>query len=190
MNWITTLNSGSLEVSILRGDDSDAMNGNAVMYDVGKILTLGGAPNYGTGVASARAYVIDLNGPAVSVQRTGSMNFARSICNSVVLPNGEVVVVGGQSSVVLFSDNNAVLEAEIWNPWTGRFTALSKMRIPRTYHSVALLMKDGRVWVAGQCIDKLTRLPGVSPVLLILTSKQQVEVYVVIVLSIIWILRY
>ena len=30
----------------MRGDDSHAMNGNAVMYDVGKILTVGGAPAY------------------------------------------------------------------------------------------------------------------------------------------------
>ncbi len=32
-----------------RGTDPNAMNGNAVMYDAvnGKVLTLGGAPNYG-----------------------------------------------------------------------------------------------------------------------------------------------
>jgi galactose oxidase len=39
--------------------------------------------------------------------------------------------------------------AEIWDPATEKFTVLAKMAVPRTYHSVALLMRDGRVFVAG-----------------------------------------
>jgi hypothetical protein len=150
MHWITTAGSGSLVASISRGDDTDAMNGNAVMYDIGKLLTIGGAPNYDAGVASQRAYMVDINGSEATVQRTANdLQFPRALLNAVVLPNGEVIVIGGQTSVKLFSDDNAVLEAEIWNPSTGRFTTLSRMYEPRNYHSVALLMKDGRVWVAG-----------------------------------------
>ena len=57
MHWITTAGNGSLMPSVLRGDDDDAMNGMAVMYDIGKILTLGGAVNYSSGPASNRAYL-------------------------------------------------------------------------------------------------------------------------------------
>jgi galactose oxidase len=149
MNWITTSGNGSLAASIQRGDDDDAMNGNAVMYDIGKILTIGGAKNYANGAASKRAYVIDVNGSEATVKRTKDMQFARALLNSVVLPNGEVVVIGGMTNVALFSDNNAVLEAEIWSPSTQSFKTLKKMNVPRTYHSVALIMQDGRVWVAG-----------------------------------------
>jgi galactose oxidase len=152
MHWITTTGGGSLVPSIQRGDDTDAMNGNAVMYDIGKILTIGGAQNYASGPASKRAYVIDIAGPAeATVRRTrNDMQFARSMANSVVLPNGEVVVIGGQTSVKLFVDDNRVLEAEIWNPATESFRTLSRpMLVPRTYHSVALLLPDGRVWVSG-----------------------------------------
>jgi galactose oxidase len=155
MHWITTAGNGTLVPSILRGDDTDAMNGNAVMYDVGKLLTIGGAKNYDDGPGSRRAYMIDINGAEATVKRTANdMQFARALINSVVLPNGEVVVIGGQSAVKLFTDNDAILEAEIWTPSTERFRTLTQMSIPRTYHSVALLLKDGRVWAAGTSWDE------------------------------------
>jgi galactose oxidase len=149
MHWITTTGNGSITASVQRGDDEDAMNGNAIMYDIGKILTLGGAKNYENGAVSNRAYIININGSEATVKRTDDMQFARALVNSVVLPNGEVVVVGGQTSVKLFSDDFHVLEAEIWSPRTETFRTLTRMRVPRTYHSVALLLKDGRVWAAG-----------------------------------------
>lgn len=136
--------------SIRRGDDSDAMNGSAVMYDIGKLLTVGGAQNYDSGPSSKRAYVIDINGAEATVRRTANdMQFARALVNTVVLPSGEVVVIGGQSAVKLFSDSDAILEAELWNPYTETFRTLTRMQIPRTYHSVAILLKDGRVFAGG-----------------------------------------
>lgn len=150
MHWIDTSGSGSVKDSVVRGDDTDAMNGNAVMFDTGKILTIGGAPNYDTGAASNRAYVIDVNDEAaVTVQRTGDMAHRQTLHNSVVLPTGAVVVIGGMPAVYLFSDRDAILDAEIWHPETGVFTKLSSMRIPRTYHSIAILLKDGRILAAG-----------------------------------------
>ena len=52
MHWIEIGGSGSITESIVRGNDNDAMNGNAVMYDVGKILTVGGAENYDDGFST------------------------------------------------------------------------------------------------------------------------------------------
>ena len=48
MNWYDTAGQGSVHAAGTRGDDTDAMNGNAVMYDAanGLILTVGGAPSY------------------------------------------------------------------------------------------------------------------------------------------------
>jgi galactose oxidase len=152
-HWIFTNALGMTVESQLRGDN-DAMSGNAVMYDVGKILTLGGAPNSSGGDSSRAAYMIDINVGSdlskVTIKRTGDMNSPRSLLNSVVLPSGEVVVIGGQVSPIKFSDVGAVFKAEIWNPRTEKFTELSTpMSIPRTYHSVAILGKDGRVITAG-----------------------------------------
>ncbi len=151
MNWISTAGNGSIIKSINRNDDPDSMNGNAVMYDIGKILTLGGAPNYDDSDATKHAHVIDINQGVgkVTVKRVADMHHARAFNNSVVLPSGEVVVVGGQSHAIIFTDTKSAYNAEIWNPKTEKFTELSAMKVPRNYHSIALLMNDGRIFVAG-----------------------------------------
>ena len=49
LNWFSTSGSGSFTPAGNRADDNHAMNGNAVMYDTGKILTIGGATAYQNG---------------------------------------------------------------------------------------------------------------------------------------------
>jgi len=157
-NWISTAGSGSITPAGNRGDSADAMNGNAVMYDIGKIVTLGGAIAYndfGSVVnvqATNRAYTIDISGGPnnpVGFARTSDMAYARSFSNSVVLPDGKVLVVGGQQHPQPFTDTGAVLSPELWDPATGNFTVMAPEAIPRTYHSVALLLPDGRVFSGG-----------------------------------------
>ena len=63
--------------------------------------------------------------------------------------SGEVVVIGGMATANIFSDEGAVLPAEIWNPETDTWRQLAAMQVPRTYHSFGLLMKDGRVLAGG-----------------------------------------
>jgi hypothetical protein len=77
------------------------------------------------------------------------MAYTRAMCNSVVLPSGEVVVFGGVPISRSFSDTNAVLAVELWDPSSGLFSSLAPMQVPRNYHSIALLLKDGRVMTAG-----------------------------------------
>ena len=77
------------------------------------------------------------------------MAYARAFHNSVVLPNGQVMVIGGESYAVNFSDNTSVLVPELWDPATESFTALPPMSVPRNYHSVALLLPNARVLSAG-----------------------------------------
>ncbi|MGN7253085.1 galactose oxidase-like domain-containing protein [Arthrobacter sp. SAFR-014] len=148
MNWITTAGSGSISPAGPRSDSADAMSGDAVMYDIGKILTVGGAPVQENSIATARAYTIDINA-GVTVARTADMAVTRSFANGVALPDGQVLVVGGQGNPVPFTDTDARMAPEIWNPATGQWTTLAPMAIPRTYHSVALLLPDGRVFVGG-----------------------------------------
>ena len=159
MHWITTTGNGTIVPAGARSDSSDAMNGNAVMYDVGKILTVGGATAYQdvppaavNTQATRRAYVVDITagpGAPATTTRVSDMAYARAFCNSVVLPDGTVLVVGGQQHPQGFTDTGAVLSPELWNPATGTFTVLAPDVIPRTYHSVALLLPDGRVFSGG-----------------------------------------
>jgi Domain of unknown function (DUF1929) len=153
MTWYDTTGNGGLSSAGNRSDDGYAQNGNAVMYDRNKILTLGGANKYSEGVqASNRSYVIDLSaGSSVNpvVRKVGNLNLARGMHSSVVLPDGQVMTMGGMPKPVAFSDLNAVLTPEIWNPQSEQWRILANSQVPRTYHSVALLMPDARVISAG-----------------------------------------
>jgi galactose oxidase len=160
MNWITTTGTGTITSAGDRGTDPYSINGNAVLYDVGKILKVGGAPAYqqstGTTYATNSAYLIDISaGPGTTplVTQLTPMSYERAFSNSVVLPNGSVVVIGGQSIPQPFTDSAAILVPEIWNPATQQFSFLNPMQTPRTYHSTAILLPDGRVFVGGggQC---------------------------------------
>ncbi|KAG0651976.1 Galactose oxidase [Hyphodiscus hymeniophilus] len=153
MNWYGTSQSGSQSAAGNRASDGDSMNGNAVMYDAvgGKILTVGGAPDYDNSPATSNAHIITIGDPNTtpSVQTIGSMSYERAFANSVILPDGTVMVTGGQSLAEPFTDTDAILTPEIWNPATSSFTTVAPHTVPRTYHSVALLMLDGRVFTSG-----------------------------------------
>ncbi|MEU6065032.1 discoidin domain-containing protein [Streptomyces sp. NPDC047082] len=150
MNWITTTGAGTITAAGTRADSQDAMNGNAVAYDIDKLLTLGGATAYEKTKATNRAYTVDASGSGQPVSaRTGDMRFARAFSNSVVMPDGKVAVFGGQSYPVPFSDATSVMTSEIWDPATGTFTPAASMAVPRNYHSVANLLPDGRIFSGG-----------------------------------------
>jgi hypothetical protein len=75
----------------------------------------------------------------------------RTHCNAVLLPTGDVVVCGGLRDP---GDDPAaaVREIEIYHPFTNTWTtrpAPATAQVCRNYHSVAVLMPDGRVWMAG-----------------------------------------
>jgi YVTN family beta-propeller protein len=149
MSWIDTQGSGAVVPIGPRGDDTDAVTGITVMYDRGRILKAGGMSGIGgDNTASRAAYVIDVDGGA-SVRKVGAMHYARTFHNSVVLPNGQVAIVGGQTRGVGFSNDYAVLPAELFDPVSETFTVLPAMTRPRNYHSIAVLLPDGRVMSAG-----------------------------------------
>ncbi len=132
------------------GNESRLYN-TTVMYDIGKMLVAGGGEN-----TTSDASIMDLTGATPQLIATNPMINARSMQNSVVLPNGEVLVIGGNTSGVQFSDDGTVLEPEIWNPISEQWSAMARHDRPRNYHSTALLLKDARVLstgggLCGQC---------------------------------------
>jgi hypothetical protein len=146
--------------------------GSAVMYDVGKILYVGGGGNSGwrqapedakTGVPTATAEIIDLNQPSPAWQSTGSMAFPRRHMNATILPDGQVLATGGTrgGGFVDYSDADGVHAAEIWNPATGQWTTLASNSITRVYHSVSLLLPDGTVLhgSSGDAMDGTKQIP-------------------------------
>lgn len=153
MNWYGTGGGGSTKPAGTRAADSDSMNGNAVMYDAvaGKILSVGGAPDYQGGTATFNAHVITIGTPNTNAAATriNDMYFQRAFHNSVVMPDGKVFIVGGQVNPVPFSDDTAILTPEIWNPNGFHFVKAAPQASPRCYHSVALLLPDATIWSGG-----------------------------------------
>jgi galactose oxidase len=153
MIWYDADGTGAYSSAGTRADDTYAMNGSAVMYDRNKILTFAGASSYtGGGKTSARSYQIDIGAGAnvnPTVKRSGDMNFARAYQSAVLLPNGQVMASGGSAVATAFNDQDATLTPEVWNPSTEQWRTLAKAKVPRTYHSVAILMPDARVIAAG-----------------------------------------
>jgi Domain of unknown function (DUF1929)/Concanavalin A-like lectin/glucanases superfamily len=149
MHWITTTGAGTITAAGARGSSGDEMNGNAVLYDVDKIFTVGGAPDYQDSYATNVANIVNINGSTPTVTATAPMTYSRAFANSVVLPTGQIFTVGGESYAVPFSDETADLYPEMWNSSTGQWTVMAEEAEPRTYHSVAVLLPDGTVFSGG-----------------------------------------
>ena len=124
--------------------------GAAVMYEPDKVMKCGGQNVPHPTVATT--FVVDLKDanpqqpPKWMV--AGNMNFARKNHNLVILPDGNVLAVGGNT------DGNGagpVFAAEIFDPKSGKWSLQppSDITQPRMYHSTAILLHDGRVVSAG-----------------------------------------
>jgi galactose oxidase len=123
------------------------------MFDAvpGKILKRGGVQH---GPNEAIRTTAVFNGS--TWQAGPDMTFARQNHNSVALPNGQVLAVGGY----LYTDPDTqnppsygpVMRAETFDPASNEWTADPpgvEMTIPRWYDSTAGLLRDARVLAAG-----------------------------------------
>jgi Ca2+-binding RTX toxin-like protein len=124
-------------------NSGDRDYGNAVMYDSGKLALIGG------GYTTSAVEVIDLNAPAPTWRTVASMASPRRQHNSIILADGKVLVTGGNSTPVFSDAAGAVLAAELWDPATETWQTLAAQVKPRLYHSVSVLLPDGRVVSGG-----------------------------------------
>ncbi len=108
-----------------------------------RILRIGGTVS---GVVSADVQVAQADQPGPWLTPPAlRLNHPRHSANAVLLPSGEIFVVGGFTAPT--GNQSPELIPELWNgqawvdqpPQTG----------PRGYHSTAVLLPDGRVFVGG-----------------------------------------
>ncbi len=124
-----------------------------------KVLTLGGG-NVDTNVDANRyTDLIDLSQPNPTYTPgplipTGTLSDGtpetstqgKMYVSAVLLPNGQVFETGGG----LHDREDPVFEASMYNPATNTFTSgMATDPVPRTYHSSAFLLPDGRVMAVG-----------------------------------------
>ncbi|PYM78725.1 MAG: hypothetical protein DME09_22860 [Candidatus Rokuibacteriota bacterium] len=139
-SWEATVVAQALDVaaSTWTTIDPNAVDGGtAVMYLPGEVM------KSGTSMLNNEAVVSPV------WQQTASMAFPRAHHNLTLLPDGTVLVTGGGLTTAKVGASQAVYNAEVWSPATKTWTTLAKMQTPRLYHSIALLLPDGRVLIAG-----------------------------------------
>ena len=127
---------------------SPAPLGSTVMYQPGKILTSGGGDRAQTNASQTEAAVIDLTQPSPAWRSIAPMSYPRYEHNLTLLADGRVLSVGGSTTL----DQNAtdgIFVTEQWDPQTELWRSMTPTSDPRMYHSVALLLPDGRLLAAG-----------------------------------------
>jgi plastocyanin len=107
-----------------------------------RFLTVGGGDP-----ATADVAIVDMTAATPTFAPAPSANFARMHANAVILPDRTVHVSGG--SRIGEEPMTAELTSELYHPATGTWTVAAAATVPRLYHSVALLLPDGRVITAG-----------------------------------------
>lgn len=168
MNWYGTTGTGSQVAAGTRDNIDDAMCGIFVMYEAttsgAKVLSAGGSPDYTKSNANKRAHITSFNTPntKADARRVADMAYPRGFSNAVVLPDGTVLVTGGQLRSLVFTDDDGVLYPELFNPATETWKTLAPEAVPRNYHSVSILLPDGRVFSGGGGLCYLAKIGGNS----------------------------
>src|SRR6266851_3842667 len=134
--------------------------GNARTYGTSVLLSLTPANNYdpqviimgGHSPATNTTEIIDMGASSPAWQSGPNMSEPRIEMNAVILPDGRVLALGG--SVNDEDTSTASLNADLLGPDpknAGKyiFSSAGANAYPRLYHSVALLLPDATVWLAG-----------------------------------------
>jgi hypothetical protein len=149
--------SGTYDVTTVSGGSADYHHGSGFTSVVLPILP-GDLDNIwvlACGAASTEKINIKANNPAWGSAGTPPLAKARPHACAVLLPTGSVFLNAGEV------DGGPLTPAsELYHPainWDllkytdgqGQWEAIDTPLVKRGYHSVALLMPDGRVWIAG-----------------------------------------
>ena len=114
---------------------------------------------YNSGGTSRSSMILDASSGTPQYQLAAESSFPHMTGQALTLPTGEVLVIGGNSTG---SDTKGtpVMTPEIYSPSTNSWTSMANIERRRTYHSVAALLPDGRVWSAGSSFDEVQEPNG------------------------------
>ena len=110
-----------------------------------QVVVYGGKKQFASTTVSV-SQRIDLSSPKPAFTALTPMPQARTDMNSVLLPDGTILVVGGNGANEF---DDAYLQSLLYNPTTDTWTPMATQKYRRAYHSTAVLLPDGRVLSAG-----------------------------------------
>ncbi len=114
-----------------------------------KVMILGGGgfDMHSPAPALADTRIVDLKAPNPAYQAGPPLDHARMHVSATLLPDRTVLVSGGSGMEEMAEA--APDHAQIYHPAAGNWTHTGNVRVPRLYHSIALLTPDGKVITAG-----------------------------------------
>jgi hypothetical protein len=157
-------NPPTLSWSNVTAFSQDRVWGTAVLVPGGpdgshEVVQLGGTDRpLGDAVASAELFDERTNAWVPKTSGEFAMKHPRGHHNTVLLPDGTMVTIGGGWGTRSVGPNGAPnqwaassfhLTTELWDPATRTWRLGPPQREYRTYHSTAVLLPDGRVVSAG-----------------------------------------
>jgi WD40 repeat protein len=129
----------------------------ATLLTNGLVLVAGGATSIFD--ASSATNSAELYNPAIGTWTvTGPMHTARYTHTATLLPNGKVLVAGGQSTNAF---PNITASAEIYDPSSRTWTTANPMLIQRNSQT-ATLLPNGQVLIAGGEVTNFSMVTGES----------------------------
>ena len=142
----------------------------------------GGGPEDNGPPATDRVSIVDFGSPNPAYHASSALNHGRMHVNAVLLPDRTVLAVGGGVTREASAKTHAgdpqggqeVFEAEIYDPMTNMWSITAAASLARLYHSVALLLPDGRVVSAGGNPDQGLQVKWLPPDL---HEEMRLEIY-------------
>jgi hypothetical protein len=124
-----------------------------------RVMIIGGGPYdmHNQAGATGSTAIADLDTANPAYAAAAPLMMPRMHLCATLLPDRTVLVNGG--SMMEESAAEASFDAELYKPASGgqgTWTMAARSRVPRLYHSVALLMPDGKVVTAGSNPQRLT----------------------------------
>jgi len=117
----------------------------AMLMPDGRVLVIGGLDRENNTHPLASAELYD---PASGTwTATGSLSIARRWSTATLLPNGKVLVAGGDDGTTVLG-TNVLSSAELYDPASGAWTPTGSLITARSSHS-ATLLANGKVLMAG-----------------------------------------
>jgi hypothetical protein len=117
-----------------------------------RVMVIGGQGHDDEATNTVEIFEFDRANPANSRWRNpagGHMSHKRFMGDAVFLPDRSVLVVNGAGSGAADHSHDPAKETELFNTKTETWKTLAPINRERMYHSSAILLRSGRVLIAG-----------------------------------------
>jgi WD40 repeat protein len=126
----------------------DPDRGAIALLKDGKVLVVGGTVQASGSIPGGVSRSAEIYDPATGkFKLTGSMRTAREGLTATTLPDGKVLVAGGDDADC-DTCNHVFASAELYDPDSGKFSPTGSMNAQRT-GATATLLDNGKVLIAG-----------------------------------------